>query len=179
MGSGGAGLLPPLFSKPVLLVPPRAADHQLNLRPDRGGAAGAPDGEGGHPARVLPGAEVGVHAQPGAVQCEGARPDHHPGQLRRRQSLLHPPRHRRQGILPAGAEFLGGVDRGGDDAGFGVWMGGDFPTVLGGARFHVVAPKSRSSLFVQVRASPRSFLPRHVFESLQPIENLKYPPIIA
>nr|GLL44775.1 uncharacterized protein LOC109169067 isoform X2 [Ipomoea trifida] len=73
----GAGLLPPLFPQPVLLVPPRAAHHQLDLCPDRGGAVGAFYGEGGDAARVLQGPEVGVHAQPRTVQREGARADHH------------------------------------------------------------------------------------------------------
>lgn len=84
-----------LVPEPVLLVPAGAAVHDGDLGADRGGAGGTPDGGDGDGARVHEGDEVGVHAEPGEVQREGACAYHHLRQYRSRYLLRRPFRLRR------------------------------------------------------------------------------------
>lgn len=88
-----------VVSEPVFLVPERASVNNGHLGTDRGGAAGPAHGGGSHAPAVSPRHALGVHAQPRAVQREGARAHHHLRQLRRRNRLRHPRHHRRQDLL--------------------------------------------------------------------------------
>lgn len=158
MGFGGGRLRPALLPQPVLLVPPRAALYLLHLRSDRRRAPRPPNGGGAPAAGLLPGAEVGIHPQPGEVQREGARADYDLRQLGGGQPLLHPCCQRRQDILPAEVDFLGGARGGSNHAGFGLRVGRPSPAVPGGARCNVVAAKSRSGVSVQVPSLCSNFL---------------------
>ncbi len=75
-------MCPPLLPEPVLLVPQRASDADIDLGSDRGGSTWPPDGVDFNGASVLQRTKVGVHAESWSIQREGARADHHLCQLR-------------------------------------------------------------------------------------------------
>ena len=67
----------PLLPEPILLVPQRAFDCDIDLGSNCGGSAWPPDDIDLNGESVLQGTEVGVHAESRSVQREGARVDHH------------------------------------------------------------------------------------------------------
>ena len=72
MDSRKPRLRPPLVPEPILRVPARAALGDGDIGADRGGSGGTPNGGDGDEALVHEGNEVGVQAEPGEVQREGA-----------------------------------------------------------------------------------------------------------
>ena len=97
-------------------------------------------------------AEVGVHAEPGAVQRKGERADHHDlHQLWSWQRLRHPHRQRRQAVLQEEPHLLSGAAGSCHYPGVGLQLGRPLPEVLGRALCHVVAAEPCPSLSFQVR----------------------------
>lgn len=90
MDFGNSSLRSPLVPEPVLRVQAGAAFGDGDLGADSGGAGGAPDGGGGDKARVHERHKMGIHAESGEVQREGARAHYHLRQFRSRKRLRHP-----------------------------------------------------------------------------------------
>ncbi|CAK9184683.1 unnamed protein product [Ilex paraguariensis] len=111
----------PVTDDPTL---PRTSLNYIDLGSNRCGSTGTPHGIEDHEESVLRGSKMGIHIESRAFQCEGARADHDIRELWRRKSIL-------------------------DSHSVGLWVGWDFPAVLGGAGGDVVASGPSSGLAIQ------------------------------
>lgn len=99
VGPGDRGLCDPLLRQPVLLVQEAAPDRHCDLGADCRRPARSPHGPDPPDPGLLRGHPVGVHAEPRAFQCEGARADHDLRERRCRHSLRYSYTQRSEALL--------------------------------------------------------------------------------
>ncbi|CAI0452545.1 unnamed protein product, partial [Linum tenue] len=162
----GPGLLrDPLLREPVLLVPDPAHVHLRHLGPNRRCPLGPPPGQDAPDTCPLRRDKVGLHHEPGPVQCQGTRPHHHLRQRRRRHRLRHPHLERRQAVLQAPDDLRSRHVGHDHHSGARIRLGRTFPALPRGGRGNVSTPRKREE--TEIRSNQNPILPHRPSHQLQ------------
>ncbi|XP_039854529.1 uncharacterized protein LOC120712729 isoform X3 [Panicum virgatum] len=141
------------FLQPVLRVPAEPAVHLLPLGADRRAAARQADGRlPPHEGRQNQGHQVVLLAEPGAIQPQGACPDHHLRQHRLQLGVRRRHHNHREGVLPPGDPSPRRHVAHSDHPVDGIWLGWPLQKVPCGLPLHVVACKPGAGFPLQSSA---------------------------